>query len=54
MNDVMKNNQRVKLNIVETNEPSEFDKPLFAHSRVGENQDPISKNNAYHSRRNDR
>jgi hypothetical protein len=47
MNDVMKNDQRVKLNIVETNDPSEFDKPLFAHSRVGENQDPISKNNTF-------
>ncbi len=47
MNDVIKENPQVKLNIVETNDQSEFDKPLFAHSRVGENQDPISKNNAF-------
>ncbi len=44
---VMKYNPQIKLNIVESSDPSEFDKPVFAHSRLGENYDPISKNNAF-------
>lgn len=45
--DVITNNPQIKLNILESHNPSEFDKPIFAHSRVGENHDPISKNNAF-------
>ncbi len=45
--DILNDNKQIKLNVVETNDPAEFDKPVFAHSRVGENFDPISKNNAF-------
>ena len=45
--DVMKNNMLIKLNVLETNEPSEFNRPVFAHSRIGENIDPISKNDDF-------
>ena len=44
---VMKENPQIKLNIVETNDPSEFNTPLFAHSRVGKNMDPRSKIDAF-------
>lgn len=43
MKDVMKENPRVKLVITETNEPSALRQPGFAHSRVGQNTDPLSK-----------
>jgi hypothetical protein len=33
----------VKLDIVETDEAAEFDRPIFAHSRIGKNTDPPSK-----------
>jgi hypothetical protein len=45
--DVMKENPQIKLNIVETSNPSEFNIPLFAHSRVGKNMDPKSKIDAF-------
>lgn len=45
--DVMKENPQIKLNIVETSDPSEFNIPLFAHSRVGKNTDPKSKIDAF-------
>jgi hypothetical protein len=41
--DVMKENPRIKLNIIETTKPSDFNAPIFGHSRVGKNQDPRSK-----------
>lgn len=47
--DVMKKNPQIKLNIVETSDPSEFNTPLFAHSRVGKNTDPKSKIDAFAS-----
>ena len=47
--DVMKENPQIKLNIVETSDPSEFNTPLFAHSRVGKNTDPKSKIDAFAS-----
>ena len=34
---------QIKLNIVETTDQADFSAGLFAHSRVGENQDPNSK-----------
>ena len=37
----------IKLNIVETIDPSEFNAPIFAHSRVGKNVDPKSKIDAF-------
>jgi lysophospholipase L1-like esterase len=45
--DVMKENPQIKLNIVETSDPSKFNTPLFAHSRVGKNMDPKSKIDAF-------
>ena len=34
---------QIKLNIVETRNPDDFNKGIFAHSRVGKNVDPKSK-----------
>ena len=45
--DVIKENPQIKLNIVETSDPSKFNTPLFAHSRVGKNIDPKSKIDAF-------
>lgn len=41
--DVLKENPQIKLNIVETSNPADFNSSVFAHSRVGKNQDPKSK-----------
>lgn len=41
--DIIKEREHIKLNIVETCSPAEFDRPIFAHSRVGRNTDPTSK-----------
>lgn len=41
--DLMKEYPEIKLNIVETNEASFFEKGAFLHSRIGENYNPISK-----------
>lgn len=40
---LMKKNPQIKLNIIETIDPSKFNVPIFAHSRVGKNMDPKSK-----------
>lgn len=40
---LMKKNPFIKLTIVETNNPKDFDKPVLAHSRVGQNMNPHSK-----------
>lgn len=45
--DLMKENPQIKLKIVETDDPSEFNRPLFAHARVGKNKDPFSKIDAF-------
>jgi hypothetical protein len=47
LKDVIKENPKVKLNIVETSDPEMFKLPTFAHSRVGRNQEPLSKNEAF-------
>jgi hypothetical protein len=41
--DVMKENPQIKLNIVETSNPSAFNAGVFAHSRVGKNLEPKTK-----------
>jgi len=41
--DLMKENPQIKLNIVETADQSDFKLGLFAHSKVGKNVDPKSK-----------
>jgi hypothetical protein len=43
VDDVLKENAKLKLSIVETNNPADFNRPLFAHSRVGKNHEPSSK-----------
>ena len=47
LKDVMKEHDYITLNIVETNDPANFDQPIFAHARVGHNLDPTSKINAF-------
>lgn len=43
VNDLMKENNNIKLNIIKSIDPSIFDGPVFAHSQIGENSDPESK-----------
>lgn len=45
--DIMKENPQVKLSIIETNDPKDFNTPVFAHSPVGKNMDPASKCHAF-------
>jgi hypothetical protein len=45
--DVMKENPQIKLNIMETKDPKDFNSPIFAHSPVGKNMDPASKCDAF-------
>jgi hypothetical protein len=47
--DLMKENPQIRLNIVETDSPSEFNASLFAHYKVGKNTDPNSKIKAFES-----
>lgn len=47
LKDIMKENPQIKLNIVETSRLQDFDAPLFAHSRVGQNLNPGSKADAF-------
>ena len=41
--DIMSENERIDLNIKETDDLNDFSKPIFAHSRVGQNTNPTSK-----------
>ena len=41
--DIIKENPKIKLNIVKTNEKADFSVPAVAHFFVGENTDPASK-----------
>ena len=41
--DLMRENPQIKLNLVETDDPAAFDGPVFAHARNGSNNDPHSK-----------
>lgn len=47
--DIMKENPHIKLNMVETSDPSSLRGPSFAHSPVGENTNPKSKCDAFTS-----
>jgi hypothetical protein len=40
---LMESNSHIKLKIVETNDPTAFKEPVFAHSSIGKNDDPDSK-----------
>lgn len=41
--DIMRIDSGLKLNIKETRNPNDFDAPVFAHSGIGRNREPISK-----------
>lgn len=43
LNDISSQLPEKKLNIVETSNPADFGKPVFAHAKVGTNGDPSSK-----------
>ena len=45
--DIVKERDYIKLNIIETHDPVQFDKPIFAHAQVGRNTDPTSKIKAF-------
>ncbi|MHC4461912.1 MAG: SGNH/GDSL hydrolase family protein [Planctomycetota bacterium] len=45
--DIMRERDYIKLNIVETHDPAQFDQPIFAHAQVGRNTDPASKIKAF-------
>ena len=45
--DVMRENPQIRLKLVETDAPTLFVGPLFAHSRLGENEIPLSKIEAF-------
>jgi hypothetical protein len=47
INDIMQAYESVRLNIVETSNAANFNTPIFAHSRVGQNTQPISKVDAF-------
>lgn len=44
---IMKENPQIKLDIVKIDKPAELSGPMFAHSTLGENNDPQSKINAF-------
>lgn len=41
--DLMEENPKIRLNIFETTDSNDFNSGVFAHSKVGKNQDPSSK-----------
>ncbi|MBK9307220.1 MAG: hypothetical protein IPM58_09070 [Nitrospira sp.] len=47
IHDIEKDHQGVALKIVKTTDPLALNSPVFAHSMVGENEDPISKINEF-------
>ena len=49
INDIMKENHQIRLKVIETNDPADMNKPIFAHSRIGKNTYPQSKIDAFAS-----
>lgn len=47
--DLMRDHPQIKLNIIETRNPLDFNTPIFAHSSVGMNTDPKSKIDSFAS-----
>ncbi len=43
INDIINEREYIKLNIVRTDNPTDFDQPIFAHSSIGRNTEPASK-----------
>jgi hypothetical protein len=37
INGIMKENPQIRLKVIETNDPADMNKPIFAHSSIGEN-----------------
>ncbi|MDZ7833609.1 MAG: hypothetical protein U5L07_17825 [Desulfobacterales bacterium] len=50
--DIMEGNDAIDLTIKETSDLSDFDEPVFAHSRNGENRDWQSKIDGFHNKIN--
>lgn len=44
---VILENPKIKLNIVITSDPEKFNQPIFAHTTIGENENPQSKTDAF-------
>jgi len=47
IDNIMKENPQIKLNIVKTTDIKNFDAPVFAHDWIGANMDPQSKTEAF-------
>ena len=47
LEDIMRENHQIRLNIVKIDNPADFNAPLFAHAWIGENTDPQSKIDAF-------
>ena len=47
INDILKEHQGAELRIAKTTDPLVLNSPVFAHSMVGENEDPVSKINDF-------
>ena len=45
--DIIRVHPYIKLKIIETDNPDDFNVPIFAHTRVGKNTDPVSKCDAF-------
>jgi hypothetical protein len=45
--DLIKENPKIQLSILETAGPEDFQKPIFGHERVGDNTKPLSKLKAF-------
>ena len=43
LNEVMAQRPNIKLNIRETTDPADFIEPVFAHSSIGRNKEPLTK-----------
>jgi len=41
--DILKDHSHIDIDIVETSDPARFEQPIFAHTQVGRNTDPLSK-----------
>lgn len=47
IHDILKDHQGVELKMVKTTDPAVLNSPVFAHSMIGENEDPVSKINDF-------
>lgn len=45
--EVLSEHPEISLDVVETRDPRAFDRPVFAHSTLGDNRDPTSKCDAF-------